>query len=275
MKPPRLFGLHAEPGRALAIALAVAPFAAIAIAYLIASHARLASNPDDKLLPSLGSMLESFARMAFEPEKRSGEYLLWVDTLASLRRLACGIGLSALIGFGLGLNMGLFPGLGSLARPVVTFLSIIPPLAILPVLFIALGVDEVAKVALIFLGTVFVFTRDTALGVRALPIEQLTKALTLGASELDVVYRVVLPQILPRLLETIRLSLGAAWLFLIASEAIAATDGLGYRIFLARRYLSMDIIIPYVLWITFLGFVLDFSLRRLLSWRFAWYEART
>jgi NitT/TauT family transport system permease protein len=164
--------------------------------------------------------------------------------------------------------------MGAFARPVVTFLSIIPPLAVLPILFIALGVDELAKIALIFLGTVFVFTRDTTLGVRALPGEQLTKALTLGASELDIVYRVVLPQILPRLLETVRLSLGAAWLFLIASEAIAATDGLGYRIFLARRYLSMDLIIPYVLWITFLGFALDFSLRRLLSWRFAWYEAQ-
>jgi NitT/TauT family transport system permease protein len=275
VKPPRLFGLHAEPGRALAIALAVTPFVLIALAYLVASQLRLASNPDDKLLPSLGSMLEAFSRMAFEADKRSGEYLLWADTLASLRRLACGVGLSAVVGFAVGLNIGLFPGLGALARPVVTFLSIIPPLAILPILFIALGVDEVSKVALIFLGTVFVFTRDTTLAVRALPIEQITKALTLGASELDVVYRVVLPQILPRLLETVRLSMGAAWLFLIAAEAIAATDGLGYRIFLARRYLSMDIIIPYVLWITFLGFGLDYSLRRLLSWRFAWYEART
>ncbi len=253
----------------------MAPFALIALAYGIASHLRLAENPDDKLLPSLGSMLETFSRMAFEPDKRSGDYLLWADTLASLRRLAIGVGLSAVVGFSLGLNMGLFPGMGAFSRPVVTFLSIIPPLAILPILFIALGVDELAKVALIFLGTVFVFTRDTMLGVRALPGEQLTKALTLGASELDVVYRVVLPQILPRLLETVRLSLGAAWLFLIASEAIAATDGLGYRIFLARRYLSMDLIIPYVLWITFLGFALDYSLRRLLSWRFAWYEAQT
>jgi NitT/TauT family transport system permease protein len=274
VKAPRFFGLHAEPGRALGVALAAAPFAAIAVVYLIASHVRLASNPDDKLLPSLGAMLEAFSRMAFEPDKRSGEYLLWADTLASLRRLACGVGLSALVGFAVGLNMGLFRGLGALARPVVTFLSIIPPLAVLPILFIALGVDEVAKIALIFLGTVFVFTRDTTLAVRALPGEQVPKALTLGASALDVVYRVVLPQVLPRLLETIRLSLGAAWLFLIAAEAIASTDGLGYRIFLARRYLSMDIIIPYVLWITLLGFALDYSLRRLLSWRFAWYEAQ-
>jgi NitT/TauT family transport system permease protein len=58
---------------------------------------------------------------------------------------------------------------------------------------------------------------------------------------------VILPQVMPRLLDAVRISLGAAWLFLIAAEAIASTDGLGYRIFLVRRYLAMDVIIPYVL----------------------------
>jgi NitT/TauT family transport system permease protein len=72
-------------------------------------------------------------------------------------------------------------------------------------------------------------------------------------------------------LEAARLALGSAWLFLIAAEAIAAESGLGYRVFLVRRYLAMDVIIPYVLWITFLGFVIDFSLRRLTAWLFPWY----
>ena len=66
-------------------------------------------------------------------------------------------------------------------------------------------------------------------------------------TQLQVVYRVILPQVMPRLLDAVRISLGAAWLFLIAAEAIASTDGLGYRIFLVRRYLAMDVIIPYVL----------------------------
>jgi NitT/TauT family transport system permease protein len=147
----------------------------------------------------------------------------------------------------------------------------VPPLAILPILFIALGVDELAKVSLIFLGTFPMITRDIYLATRKLPGEQITKALTLGASQLDVLYRIVLPQVLPRLIDTLRLSLGAAWLFLIAAEAIASTDGLGYRIFLVRRYLAMDVILPYVLWITFLGFTLDWLLRALLRWRFSWY----
>src|SRR4029077_2046341 len=94
-----------------------------------------------------------------------------------------------------------------------------------------------------------------------------------GASSAAVIYRIVLPQLLPRLLDALRLSLGAAWLFLIAAEAIASTEGLGYRIFLVRRYLSMDVILPYVLWITALGFLVDLGLRFLLRSCFRWYVA--
>jgi NitT/TauT family transport system permease protein len=158
------------------------------------------------------------------------------------------------------------------ATPFVTFLSMIPPLAILPILFVTLGVDELAKVALIFIGVFPVITRDVANTVRQLPREQVTKALTLGASQLDLVYRVVLPQVWPRLIEALRLSLGAAWLFLIAAEAIAADDGLGYRIFLMRRYLAMDVILPYVMWITALGFSMDWLLRYALRRGFPWYR---
>jgi NitT/TauT family transport system permease protein len=88
-----------------------------------------------------------------------------------------------------------------------------------------------------------------------------------------VIYRIVLPQIIPRLIHTVRISLGPAWLFLIASEAISSTSDLGYRIFLVRRYLAMDIIIPYVLWITFLGFLMDLILSRFVEWRYPWYSA--
>jgi NitT/TauT family transport system permease protein len=84
-----------------------------------------------------------------------------------------------------------------------------------------------------------------------------TRPDALAPRKLALEYRVVLPQIWPRPHRALRLSLGSAWLFLIASEAIAATEGLGYRIFLMRRYLAMDVILPYVLWITASGFGLD------------------
>ena len=75
---------------------------------------------------------------------------------------------------------------------------------------------------------------------------------------------------LPKLVSALRLSLGPAWLFLISSEAIAATEGLGYRIFLVRRYLAMDVIIPYVIWITILAFALDYILKHIALRAFKW-----
>ena len=104
-----------------------------------------------------------------------------------------------------------------------------------------------------------------------IPREQLIKAQTLGASTAQIASRIVLPQILPRLIDSVRLEIGPAWLFLIAAEAIAADSGLGYRIFLVRRYLSMDVILPYVAWITLLAFLMDLGLRLLQRRAYPWF----
>jgi NitT/TauT family transport system permease protein len=255
------------------VLLALLPFILIAAVYLFASHERLAENPQDKLLPSLAQMADAVDRLAFKPDPQSGDYTLLVDTWASLKRIALGVGLAALAGLLAGLNMGLLPLVRALFSPFITFLSMVPPLAILPILFIALGVDELSKVALIFLGVFPVIARDLLIASGQIPREQIVKAVTLGASQTAVIYRIVLPQILPRLIDAVRLSLGGAWLFLIAAEAIASTEGLGYRIFLLRRYLAMDAILPYVFWITALGFSADWLLRQLVLRRFRWYVA--
>jgi NitT/TauT family transport system permease protein len=267
----KLFGIHAKPDGWLKWLLALLPFALLLGIYLTASEIRHRDNPSDKLLPSISQMGKAVQRMAFSEDKRSGKYLMLADTVASMKRLLIGLSLAALTGLLLGLNMGLFPGMDRSFNPFVTFFSMIPPLAILPILFISFGVDELAKIMLIFIGTFPLISRDIRLAVRNIPREQITKALTLGASQLEIAYRILLPQVMPRLLIAVRLSLGAAWLFLIASEAIAADEGLGYRVFLVRRYLAMDVILPYVLWITFLGFLFDWLLRHAERRFFPWH----
>ena len=146
-------------------------------------------------------------------------------------------------------------------------------MAVLPVLFIVFGLDELSKVVLIVVGVAPFLIRDLAMRTGEMPREQLIKAQTLGASTWQIVLRVVLPQMLPRLVDALRLSLGPAWLFLISAEAIAATEGLGYRIFLVRRYMAMDVILPYVAWITVLAFVSDYLLRRFNAACFPWLRA--
>lgn len=254
--------------------LAALPFIALLALYLVYSGMRLHENPDDKLMPSLAKMAHTLARYALEEDSRTGARLLAADWLASMKRMALGLGLSAFAGLVIGVATGLFPYVRAFFMPFVTFWSIVPPLAILPILFIIFGVGETGKIALIFLGTVWFISRDIHDYVRSLPAEQIVKALSFNSSLPGMLVRVVLPQVMPRLIDAARLSLGGAWLFLIAAEAIASTDGLGYRIFLVRRYLAMDVIIPYVGIITLTGFALDMALRLLVSRFYGWYEAR-
>lgn len=265
--------INRRPGGLGILASAAVPFALALILYVIASSIRLAENPDDKLLPDLSTIGAAIERVAFEPDRRTGDYIFWTDTGASLQRLVTGVLLAALVGLAVGVPNGLVPWFGAFWSPAIRALSMIPPLAVLPILFIVFGVGELAKVMLILLGTAPFLMRDIEQRVRELPREQLIKAQTLDATSWQVALRVVLPQVLPRLIDGVRLSLGSAWLFLIAAEAIASTDGLGYRIFLVRRYLAMDVILPYVAWITFLAFLFDFGLRRLNRRCFPWYGA--
>lgn len=264
--------MNLEPSRPWRGFLTILPFIIVLLLYWAASDARLAENANDKLLPSFSQISDAIDRMAFTENKRTGEYLFWQDTGASLYRIGLGISISAAIGLMIGLLNGLLPSVRAGLSPFITIVSLVPPMAILPILFITFGLDELAKVMLIIIGTAPVIMRDIQSHVRQLPSEQLIKAQTLGASTWLVAIRVVLPQIMPRLLASMRLSLGAAWLFLIAAEAIAAQEGLGYRIFLVRRYMSMDVILPYVVWITTLAFAMDFSLRKISELCFPWYH---
>ena len=264
IKEPKFFGIHAKPQGWFKKSLAIIPFLLLIMAYITASHIRHQENPQDKIMPTVTQMKEAVVRYAFVEDMRSGKYLLLEDTKASLTRLLSGIGIAGFVGLLLGLNMGIFGGLKALGSSFMTFISIVPPLAVLPILFIVFGVDEFAKITLIFIGTFPLIARSIFQFVTKIPREQITKALTLGASQLQVVYQVLLPQIMPRLIDNIRLSFGAGWLFLIAAEAVVASQGLGYRIFLVRRYMAMDVIIPYTFWITFLGFTIDYILRKII-----------
>ncbi|MGA2779782.1 MAG: ABC transporter permease [Steroidobacteraceae bacterium] len=264
----RLINLH--PNRGTGALLSALPFILLIGAYLIYSHARLAENPGDKLLPAPATIASTLHSYAFEEDERSGDYLFWVDTWASLERLGLALTISASCGLLLGLAIGVLPYLRAALAPFVAAISLIPPLAVLPILFIVVGLGEMAKITLIVIGVTPIIVRDIAMRTAELPNEQIIKAQTLGASTWQIVLRVVLPQMWPRLIDAMRLSLGSAWLFLIAAEAIASTEGLGYRIFLVRRYLAMDVILPYVAWITLLAFSMDWLLRVLRGKAFAW-----
>lgn len=264
--------INRRPSRGAQILLATLPFIALILAYAIGSALRLEANPNDKLLPAFSTVLNTIKTYALVPDQRTGLYLLWSDTAASLSRLFAGLGIATVLALVLGMLNGILPSVRALLAPFIAFVSMVPPLALLPILFITLGLGEVSKIALIVIGVAPILIRDLALSAQQLPREQIIKAETLSAGTWLIAIRVVLPQIMPRLIDSLRLQLGPAFLFLIAAEAISADSGLGYRIFLVRRYLSMDVIFPYVAWITLLSVMMDFALTVLRRRMFPWSE---
>ncbi|MFQ6042532.1 MAG: ABC transporter permease [Candidatus Poribacteria bacterium] len=271
-----LFGIKKKnlsiklPNKKTSVLLGTIPFLICIILYFYVAHTRHKKNPQDKVVPTLSQMKEGIKRAAFEKD-RKGQYRLWVDTLVSTRRFVIAV---AIIfgGVIIGLHMGVFPLFEALFLRFVLFFDKIPALAVLPILFIIFGLGEVSKIALMVIGVLPTITLDTYLRAKRVQREQLLKGFTLGASSLEVAYRIVLRQIFPKVLDTIRLNFKSVWLFLIAGESLAATVGLGYRIFVMRRYIAMDIIIPYVLWISILAFIADYIVQRFIRWRYPWLD---
>jgi NitT/TauT family transport system permease protein len=196
--------------------------------------------------------------------------MLWKDTKATSRRFLISVALlfPAVI---LGLHMAMFPYIGSFFLRFVQFFDKIVALSLLPILFIAFGIDELAKIMLIVIGVTPTIILDTFNLSKSVPREQIVKGFTLGAGDLRVAYRIVLKQISPRVLNSIRLNLKAVMLFLFAGEMIASTDGLAYRIALLRRHMGMDTIIPYVLWVALLLFLVDVGMSHLNRWLHPWF----
>jgi NitT/TauT family transport system permease protein len=266
--------IHARPGRAATFLLSWALFAGGIALYVYVAHARHLDNPEERVTPTIAQMTQGMVNAALrpaddeEPQTSGGgvwqqvsRSMLWKDTRATGRRFFAGMLLLIPAVF-LGLHMGLFPYAGAFFLRFVLFFDKIVALSVLPILFIAFGIDELSKVMLIVIGVTPTIILDTFNLTRAVPNEQVVKAFTLGAGDFDVAYRVVLKQILPRVLNSIRLNLKAIMLFLFAGEMIASTDGLAYRIALLRRHMGMDVIIPYVLWVALLLFLVDFAMRR-------------
>lgn len=278
--------IFAMPNRTMAFALSWLLFAAGIIFYLRTSHTRHLENPDDRIVPTIQQLAGSFWHAAMTPAdddtdtvadehapvaRQFLKSMLWKDTKASGGRflLSLALMLPAVI---LGLHMGSFPWIGSFFTRFFLFFDKIIALSILPILFIAFGIGQAAKIMLIVIGVAPTIILDTLNLAKSVPPEQVIKGFTLGAKDLAVTYRVMLPQIWPRVLNSIRLNLKAIALFLFAGEMIASTDGLAYRIALLQRHMGMDLIIPYVLWVALLLFLVDAALRVLIRWMNPWFR---
>jgi NitT/TauT family transport system permease protein len=280
------FDIQARPNRLLAQALSCVLFVVCIGLYMQTSTARHRDNPEDRVVPSGHQLIGGIRSAVLEPAEEDDyiapanastwtllrHSMIWKDTASSGRRFFISLGL--LIPFViLAVHIGLFPWFGAGFLRFFLFFDKIVALSLLPILFIAFGIDEWSKIALIVIGVAPTMILDVTQMVKAVPQEQIVKAFTLDANNFDVAYRVVFRQVMPQVINSLRLNLKPMMLFLFAGEMIAASDGLAYRIAIMRRHMGMDVILPYVLWVALLLFLIDFSLRMINRRLHPWFQA--
>lgn len=156
--------------------------------------------------------------------------------------------------------MGVLSTAHAMLSPVVTAVAKVPPTALIALFMVVFGVTgDTFKVALIAFGISPTLALGISLVARAVPKNTIVKAYSLGASTLQVVVQAIIPQIIPQVIEMIRLSVGPAWIYLIAAEYINASEGIGHGIVLSQRMVRIDHILVYVIWLAILGTLIDFA----------------
>jgi NitT/TauT family transport system permease protein/taurine transport system permease protein len=191
--------------------------------------------------------------------------------LASLRRVLLGWGITAVVAIPLGLAMGRSRALMWLLEPLVEALRPIPPIAWIPITILIFGIGDKQNEAIIVVGAFFPLLLNTMHGVQQVDPMLVRAARTLGAGEWTIMRKVVWYNALPSIFTGLRISLGVAWMCLVAAELVGAVNGLGFMMQDARNFLRSDVIITGMLTIGVLGIVMDRLIlaagRRLMPWQ--------
>ncbi|MGV9314041.1 ABC transporter permease [Streptomyces sp. NPDC003691] len=182
---------------------------------------------------------------------------LTADAVASVRRVLTGWSLGTAAAIPVGALMGWYPAARALLEPWVQFFRVVPPLAIIPLTIVLLGIDEPAKITVIFLAAFLSTVVSVFQGVVAVDRTLVDAARVLGARDPGIFVRVVVPATVPFLFVGARVGLGAAWSTLVAAELIAAQQGLGYRMQQAQLYYDLETIFVGIVAIGTLGLLMD------------------
>ncbi|EQM77143.1 ABC transporter permease [Stutzerimonas stutzeri] len=218
---------------------------------------------DPMFMPSPGAVLERLGRWW------TSEGLL-TDIGISVWRVMAGFGASALLALPLGLYIGTYRPVQAFLEPLTDFIRYMPAVAFIPLVMLWVGIDEGSKVLIIFIGTFFQMVLMVAEDVRRVPMTQIEAAQTMGASRSEIVKLVILPSARPSILDTLRITCGWAWTYLVVAELVAANSGLGYAILKAQRYMHTDKIFAGILLIGLIGLLTDQAFRWLSRRAFPW-----
>lgn len=192
------------------------------------------------------------------------------DASISIFRVTAAFGISVVMAVPLALFIGTFKPVQAFFEPVVEFARYLPAVAFVPLVLLWVGIDEGAKITIIWIGTFFQMVLLVSEDVRRVPMAQIEAAQTMGADRRELLMLVVFKSALPAIVDTLRVTLGWAWTYLVVAELVAASSGLGYAILKAQRFLQTDKIFVGILLIGVIGLVMDQLFRLLHRRAFPW-----
>ncbi len=245
-------------------AVAVIAFALMLAAWWIAAALHVTS---ELFLPSPPDVWNRAVELA-----RDGS--LGSDTWASFRRISTGFFISTAFGLPIGVLIGTYRIAEAAIEPPVDFIRYMPAVAFVPLTIVWFGVDETQKYVIIFIGTFFQQVLMVMDNVKRVPREYVDIGYTLGMKDGGVLARIVVPAAAPAIWDTLRITLGWAWTWLVVAELVAASDGLGHRILTAQRYFQTDTIFLGILVIGLLGLAMDQGMKAAGAFLFRWAEPR-
>lgn len=245
--------------------------------YWFLSYRQHQANKDDTTLPTFAQILHG-ARQTMLPETDGSRWLV-EDFKATFGRLAMGLSVAVALSIVTGIGMGCFAPMEAFFLRPLSFLAKIPPTAAIPVFFVLprlLGLNGDSEI--IYVGMV-AFGIYPTLGqaiyqatLNDVPTNAIYKTRTLGASIPEVVWNHVFKQVLPRIIENTRLSIGPAMVYLLAAEYALAELGFGYRLRMQSRLLNMSVVYWYLILLGLIGWLLDWAATRIRRWLCPWFE---
>jgi NitT/TauT family transport system permease protein len=257
------FRIGGEVSRAVYLATSIAVFAALFAMWWVATASGMIKPI---FLPSPGAVWRKMAELAVNGT-------LWQDAGVSLYRMLTGFVIASAMAIPIGVMIGCFRLWEAAIEPLVDFVRYMPVVAFVPLTILWAGTSDSQKFLIIWIGTFFQQVLMVMDNVKRVPRDFVGLGRTLGLSETRILLRIVLPSSLPGIWDTLRISVGWAWTWLVLAELIAATSGLGYRITVSQRYFQTDTIIGYILFLGLLGLATDQGMKALERVLFRYSEA--
>jgi NitT/TauT family transport system permease protein len=241
--------------------LLIAPWAAM-LALWYGVHYSGFVNP--ALVPAPHAVAARFAELIRDR--------LPMDAWMSTERVFIGVALGIVAAVPVGFVLGWYRGMRTFIEPLVNFFRALPPIALIPLVIVYFGVDETAKIAILFYASFFSGVIVMYEGIAQISPIYVRVARTLGATDAEIFRRVIVPLTVPHMLTALRVALGVAWATLVASELIAAQRGLGSLIQNAASFFQLDIIYVGIICIGFIALFMDLALRMVARRLVAWQE---